>query len=226
MMTRISIPAIKAHLKYRLLPLKVRRHLLVGPPFLWRQKRQFQIDFLQRIGLNPEHYLLDFGCGTLRGGVPLIRYLNTGHYFGFEVRAEALREGLAELREERLTHKLPILICAGELPRLNMRFDFIWAFSVLIHLSDCVAERVFESVADHLGESGAFYANASIGDGVPDLRWREFPFVRRPLAFYRALAGRHGLQCESLGPLAAFGHGVPGENHYMLKFSTARPSAV
>src|SRR6516164_5972140 len=46
------------------------------------------------------------------------------------------------------------------------------------------------------------------------------------LAFYRALAGRHGLQCESLGPLAAFGHGVPGENHYMLKFSTARPSAV
>jgi SAM-dependent methyltransferase len=219
MAKKISVARLKSRLKkYWLLPRRARRHLLVGPPHLWREKRQFQFDFLLRVGLKPEHHLLDFGCGTLRGGIPLIRYLASGHYVGFEVRAEALCEGLAELCEERLMDKAPILICADKLPPLQKQFDFIWMFSVLIHLTDPIAERAFAEVANHLAVDGTIYANAAIGDSVPDLTWREFPFVRRPLAFYQALANHHGLQCESLGPLAALGHDVPGANHYMLKF--------
>ena len=62
---------------------KKRRHGMVGPPYLWKMKREFQIKFLTDMDLKPDHYLLDLGCGTLRGGIPIIEYLEIGHYFGF-----------------------------------------------------------------------------------------------------------------------------------------------
>jgi hypothetical protein len=76
------------------------RHGRVGAPHLWRMQRAFQIDFLQRMGLDRQHHLLDLGCGTLRGGLPLIAYLSAGNYTGIDVRAEdgtlvrAVREGI------------------------------------------------------------------------------------------------------------------------------------
>jgi cyclopropane fatty-acyl-phospholipid synthase-like methyltransferase len=51
------------------------RHSLVGPGKLWEMKRAFQIHFLQSVGLTSDQYLLDLGCGTLRGGIPIIKYL-------------------------------------------------------------------------------------------------------------------------------------------------------
>ena len=61
------------------------RHSLVGPAHLWEIKRAFQIQFLQSVGLTPDQYLLDMGCGTLRGGIPIIKYLEPGHYYGIRI---------------------------------------------------------------------------------------------------------------------------------------------
>ena len=55
---------------------QARRHGLVGRPELWQQKRDFQIAFLREHGLLPAHVLVDLGCGTLRGGIPIIAYLD------------------------------------------------------------------------------------------------------------------------------------------------------
>ena len=59
---------------------KERRHAMVGPAKLWKMKRDFQIKFLKKSGLLPKHYLLDIGCGTLRGGIPFIEYLDEKKY--------------------------------------------------------------------------------------------------------------------------------------------------
>ncbi len=114
------------------------RHALVGPPHLWRMKRAFQIGFLKYVGLEPQHFLLDLGCGTLRGGIPLIEYLQETHYYGFEVRHDVLEEGRNELREVDLEHKEPVLVLSDDITSLHLqkKFDFVWAYSVLIHLSD------------------------------------------------------------------------------------------
>jgi len=45
-------------------------------------KRRFQIDFFRRQGLRPDQTLFDLGCGTLRGGIPIIDYLEPGFYTG------------------------------------------------------------------------------------------------------------------------------------------------
>jgi hypothetical protein len=89
---------------------------------LWEEIGQLQADFLVAQGLMPHHRLLDIGCGSLRGGVKLIRYLDAGHYAGVDLHESLLNAGYdIELAAAGLTHKLPRsnLVAGGE-------FDFSW----------------------------------------------------------------------------------------------------
>src|SRR5690606_32860476 len=87
-----------------------RRHALVGDGKLWKMKRDFQLEFLLAQGLKKEHRFMDIGCGTLRGGIPVIDYLHPGNYYGIEVREQTLLEARKELKEAGLEHKHPQLI--------------------------------------------------------------------------------------------------------------------
>lgn len=184
-----------------------RRHALVGPAHLWKMKRDFQFDFLKRMGLEPTQHLLDVGCGTLRGGLPLIEFLDTGHYTGVDVRADVLAEARAELAEAGLAHKQPVLQHAEDLGKLALprRFDVVWAFSVLIHMDDATLAGALAFVARQLAPGGTFLANVRThgGDGE---RWERFPVVTRSLDFYRDAARRHALVVRDLGSLAGLGH--------------------
>ncbi|WP_353866846.1 class I SAM-dependent methyltransferase [Svornostia abyssi] len=207
-----------------------RRHAQVGPPQAWKAKRDFQIAFLKQRGLLPEHRLLDFGCGTLRGGIPLIAYLEPGNYVGLDAREEVLPEAREELRAAGMEERRPLLLVSehpDEAPfPAGMRFDRIWAFSVLIHLSDDILERALRMIAERLTPDGEFYANVNIGQR-PELTWERFPVVTRPLSFYRGAAARHGLSVDTVGTLATLGErsGAGGEQ-VMLCFTRASEVAV
>ena len=188
-----------------------RRHARVGPAHLWEMKRAFQIEYLRGAGLEPGQRLLDLGCGTLRGGLPLIEFLEAGHYTGIDVRAEVLDEARKELAQSGLAHKEPVLLHARDLGQLELaaRFDVIWAFSVLIHLDDPALEHALGFVARHLLPHGSFHGNVlltSASGPVGVRRWQGFPVVTRPLDAYRAAAARHGLELRDLGPLERLGH--------------------
>lgn len=198
------------------------RHALVGPPHLWRMKRDFQIEFLKKAGLSSEHYLLDLGCGTLRGGTPIISYLQVGHYFGVDVRAEVFGEADKELREEGLLDKEPTLIYASELSTLyiEQKFDFIWGFSVLIHMTDSVLSDALSFIRNQLRPSGFFYANVNIGESN-DAVWREFPLVWRTIDFYKEMSQQNGLDVQDMGTIASLGFASGNQNHdskIILKF--------
>ena len=190
------------------------RHALVGPPHLWRMKRDFQIEFLKKVGLRTEHYLLDLGCGTLRGGIPMVSYLQVAHYFGVDVRAEVLSEAANELREEGLQDKEPILIHASDLSTLSIeqKFDFIWAFSVLIHMTDSVLGDALRFIRNQLRPSGVFYANVSVGETY-DATWREFPLVWRTMDFYKDMAHKSGLEVQDMGTIASLGFASGHQGH-------------
>ena len=184
-----------------------RRHALVGPAKLWKMKRDFQIRFLSDMDLKPGHYLFEIGCGTLRGGVPLIQYLENGHYFGVEVREEVLDEGRKELREAGLEGKNPTLLLSPKIAQLtvNRKFDYIWAFSVLIHMNDKILNDTLSFVSKHLSEEGSFYANVIIGDRKEG-DWQGFPVVTRPFDFYGQACTMNGLVVSDLGPVKELGH--------------------
>jgi cyclopropane fatty-acyl-phospholipid synthase-like methyltransferase len=186
---------------------KERRHALVGHAKLWKMKRDFQIKFLGNMGLKPEDYLLEIGCGTLRGGLPLIQYLNKGHYFGIEVREQALKEGRKELKEAGLEEKNPTLLLSPAIAQLtiNRTFDYLWAFSVLIHMNDEILNDTLEFASKHLSEKGIFYANVNIGESKEG-NWQGFPVVWRTFDFYSRACAMNGLAVADLGPLKALGH--------------------
>jgi len=69
---REVIRKVKFQLKALVQTSAEQRHGLVGPARLWKMKRDFQIGFLKNFGLKPDNVLLDLGCGTLRGGIPII----------------------------------------------------------------------------------------------------------------------------------------------------------
>ena len=202
---------------------KEKRHELVGPPKLWKMKQQFQIDFLKKMGLTPTHAFLDIGCGTLRGGIPLIDYLDEGNYTGIDVREENIKEALNELKEEGLGNKKPTILSFDSFVDLHLhqKFDVMFAFSVLIHMADHISASCLEFVAKNLASDGVFYANVNFGereDGV----WRGFPIVFRTLDFYQKMAAENGMKIDVLGTLEELGHhsgSALGDSQVMLKFT-------
>jgi SAM-dependent methyltransferase len=197
-----------------------RRADLVGPPGCWEMKRQFQIDFLKRFGLEPQHYLLDIGCGVLRGGIPLIEYLEPAHYYGIEVQKKSLEEGEQALVEADLTEKQPNLTWAPTMEGLNLdrKFDYVWAFAVLHHMYDDILFTAIDFAQRHLAPGGVFYANVNIGERY-DGEWQGFPGVKRPLEFYEEEFGKRGFTFTDVGSLKELGHvsGRQGDQSRMLK---------
>lgn len=202
------------------------RHGRVGAPHLWRMQRAFQIDFLQRMGLANDHRLLDLGCGTLRGGLPLIGFLSAGNYTGIDVRGEIIEEARRELEEAGLAQRYPRICHVAELADCDLRadYDYIWAFSVLLHLEDPQLDTALAFAARHLSERGVLYANVHLGDGRLG-SWAGFPVVARPLDWYADRASEAGLHADSLGRLCELGH-VSGDRNcdsqFMLRFRKLR----
>lgn len=199
-----------------------KRHSLVGPGHLWKMKQNFQINFLKKQGLNKNDKMLDIGCGTLRGGIPFIDYLDKGSYYGIDVRENVLEEGRKELKKNKLKHKSPILLSFSQFTDLkfDIKFDIIFAFSVLIHLDDKIANSCFNFVKENLSEKGIFYANVNI-ENHKEGSWQGFPVVFRSLDFYKKLAIENGLSTEVIGTLKELGHVSNQElqdNQIMLKF--------
>ena len=184
-----------------------RRHAHVGPAHLWKMKREFQFNFLELSGLEPQHDFLDIGCGTLRGGIPLIEFLETGRYCGLEVRAEVLAEGRSELAAAGLEGKHPQLVVPDDMGALELgrKFDYAWAFSVLFHMTDEIVEQCVGMVARHLEPDGVLYANVNIGDRPPG-DWQGFPVMYHTLEFYQELCRRHGMSAQDTGSLETLGH--------------------
>jgi len=90
---------------------------------LWHEIGRLQYQFLIDQGLQPSHTLLDVGCGSLRGGVYLIRYLEAGNDIGVDINQSLLDAGFdIELKQSGLQYKIPRdhLLCLAEFEFANL----------------------------------------------------------------------------------------------------------
>lgn len=118
-----------------------------------------------------------------------------------------LDEGRRELREAGLEGKNPTLLLSPDISQLSVErtFDYIWAFSVLVHMNDQILDDTLDFVRRHLSGDGVFYANVDIGKGEEG-NWQGFPTVARTSVFYRQACAANGLVVTDLGPLKELGH--------------------
>lgn len=173
-----------------------KRANLVGPWQRWQEKRDCQIKFLLEHGLKQDHYLLDHGCGVLRGGIPIIDYLEKSHYYGIEKDPKRLEEGLAELKESNLTHKTPRL--SIDYTNIDLKFDYVWSFQVFIHLSDEILANELLNISNILKDDGVCFATVVITPNKLNFSWREYSFVKRPLSFYEKAADKCNLRVKHI----------------------------
>jgi len=170
------------------------------------EHRRFQIELLKNLGLKPSHQFLELGCGPLTAGLPLIEYLDPGHYTGVDIRDSVLNMSWREVGKAGLTRKNPRLICSDSFGSIELRsqtFDFVYSFSVLYHLADEILDRYFATVRKRIATGGFCIAN--VNTTIASDRWLEFPFLKRTIQDYADGAARHGLTTTSLGKLMELG---------------------
>jgi hypothetical protein len=122
-----------------------------------------QYRFLLDQGLQRRHTLLDIGCGSLRGGVDFIRYLDAGNYIGVDIAQSLSDAGFeVELKAAGLQDKLPrenlICITDFEFGQLGRSVDFALADAVFTHLTFNRIRRCLERLACVMRIGGRFFA--------------------------------------------------------------------
>jgi SAM-dependent methyltransferase len=187
---------------------------------LWDEMGTLQFDFLVAAGLRPEHQLLDFGCGCLRGGLHFIRYLEPGRYTGVDISAVVLEAGRQFLREEGLEAKRPDLVHTTDLSLREFqgrRFDFILAQSVLTHMPEKEIGELFHRISSVMKPESRFFATYLPVGADRRVDVLEFHY---PLATLQGLGGEAGLLVE---PVAEFAH---PRKQQMLRITLQSPVGV
>ncbi len=133
---------------------------------MWEQMGKLQFDFVVGRGLQPDNVFLDIACGSLRGGVHFIRYLEPGMYLGIDKEKALIRRGLArELPRQVRKEKRPELVVsdAFEFDRFSKRPDFSLAQSLFSHLNAADVERCLANLRAKVALQHRLYATFNLG---------------------------------------------------------------
>lgn len=198
---------------------------------LWQELGQLQFDYLVGQGLKPGHFLLDVGCGALRGGLHFVRYLEPGHYCGIDANASLIQAGEVELARAGLDDQGARLVAGAgfDVSAFAQDFNYALAVSLFTHLSMNHIQVALSRVAAALKPGGAFYAtffeapNHAYIDPIAHatgdvITWFERDPYHQSFAELSVLASRAGLLPERIGD---FGH--PRGQH-MAVFRAPEPN--
>lgn len=165
---------------------------------LWDEMGSHQFEFLKDRGLQPQHSLLDIGCGSLRGGLFFIEYLDVGGYTGFDLSSGVLQAGKKKVAERGLDAKNPkLLVNEGQNLQFDfltdMRFDFILAQSVFSHLLPEHIKECFSHIGNVMAPSAKFFFTHHPGSEFRQRSETDFEF---PKSFFEELAQKNGFVIE------------------------------
>ena len=114
---------------------------------------------LQEQGLRPEHDLLDYGCGILRGGLQFVPYLESSRYVGVDISAGRLEQGRRLMAKAGIPGDRyeTVLVRDCALTELGDRkFDYIWAHAVLMHMPEADIKSLLVSLKTHMKPGARF----------------------------------------------------------------------
>jgi hypothetical protein len=103
-----------------------------------------------RLGLRPEHTCIDYGCGSLRVGQHIMKYLEPGRYWGLDIVSDFYESGKTLLPPDLMNQKRPELHVIGPgILRAARKSgpDFIVSFAVLKHVPPAELDAYFENIA-------------------------------------------------------------------------------
>ena len=174
-------------------PLEDHREYVGG---LWDEIGALQLRFLIERGLQPSDVLLDVACGSLRGGVHFVRYLDVGNYLGIDKEQTLIDRGVElELGAELYETKRPELVVndSFDFSSFSKRPDVSLAQSLFTHLSTDAIALCLTSLRAFVEPGHSFYATYFDGDstGNPDRSHDHgrFAYTSAELGMFGARAG-------------------------------------
>lgn len=126
----------------------------------------FQCDLLKLEGCRPESNVLEIGCGCLHAAMPLVQYLNVGHYVGIEPNRwliESVPQGVKDVMQKRSATFL--YRSDFDASSVELEFDFIFAHSILSHCSHLQADEFLHNSEKVLAKNGKIIASLRLSEG-------------------------------------------------------------
>lgn len=139
------------------------KQCLGGGTNSWDTRGNFQLFFLKKMGLNASCSIIDVGCGPLRAGTHIIKYLNAGNYYGLDYNKSFINSAKTIITDNNLSAKNPKLYVVRDFnfKTINRKFDFALVFSVLNHCDRNQINRFFNNIPSLLNpESKVFITHA------------------------------------------------------------------
>jgi SAM-dependent methyltransferase len=163
----------------------------------WKQIGRLQFNYLKEHGLKPGHYVLEIGCGNLRAGWRIIRYLRPGHYYGVDISPDVILAAQDTIATQGLTGKVPYLTVVQDMRFALLPddyFDVVHAHSVFSHCPLPVIEECFAHIARVMKQDAFFDFTFYRAHDKEYVRLREeFHYRVETLA---AAARRHGFDAQ------------------------------
>lgn len=173
----------------------------VGAVDDWERHGNLQFEYLKSRGLKPHHRLLEIGCGTGRLARKVVPYLNPGCYTGVDISAGAISAARMLSQSEGWDVKFPRWVCSSEWA--YSRADFVWSFSVFIHLPADIMREVMRNVARQMSHTSVFLF-AFVPEKID--RRTGLKQFRHTLDTYRDACARAGLTFEECDDWTAEQH--------------------
>jgi cyclopropane fatty-acyl-phospholipid synthase-like methyltransferase len=155
-----------------------------------------QFEYAKRSGVLPTHNFLEFGCGIMRFGMYLAKYLEPGNYLGADISENRIKKGLGIAEEqgiplEQLRYAVLTTAEAKELG--EERFDVIWSYDVFPHMPIDEFERCLIHLTERLQPGGRIFMTFSRRDAPYSLNAKDYWFTWEQV---QGVATRNGYSAE------------------------------
>lgn len=174
----------------------------IGPAEKYDLASAMQFNLLTFLGLRERHFLLDIGCGSLRGGKLFIPYLLPGRYFGTEPEQWLIEEGIRnELGEDIIRIKQPVFSYDNNftLTTFDRKFDFILAQSIFSHAPQQQIIRCLSEAKKIMKPTSIFAATFDKGnENYMGDKWVYPDCVSYTLEHMTNLVKERGLVCKPI----------------------------
>ena len=145
---------------------------LGGPEHLFEIAGEKTFDLLNSLGICETSKVLDIGCGFLRIGATLIKFLNKKSYFGIEPAERMTEEGMDTLlSKEDLIKKQPTFDFNKnyDLSCFNRKFDFFILRSVWTHCAKKDILSILDQFVELSNPGGKLLASIIKDENNPTL---------------------------------------------------------
>ncbi len=160
----------------------------------WERHGNLQAKFLQARGLRPHHTLLEIGCGTGRLARKIVPYLNAGKYYGVDISPAAIAAAHDVARAEGWATRGAVMKVAWPEWRAST-FDFIWSYSVGIHLPLDELHVVLWSAKERMDTDSRFFFSYKAQPANERTGLKQF---RKTLDAYKAAFASAGLTFQTV----------------------------